>query len=239
MFKRFYDSGWQHPGIAFFAAIPLVVAFALRRPFLLGFVAIFGLEILIDALFTGSLAPARGLGLDQPIAIAFVILGDFRYFVVIERIFRGRARELSLPGLGPASVWAVALALAFIVPVASTVPQLALPALFPSDDPFGLHRIFIVYEAMFLALAVAMRAWVLPRRREGVAPELYAWAQRLTLFEIVQYGLWVAADAVILATHADHGYLLRVVPNTLYYALFVPFVWWSAPARLRGGEAVS
>ena len=239
MFKRFYDSGWQHPGVAFLAAIPMVVAFALRRPFLLGFVALFGLEILIDALFTGALNPARGLGLDQPIAIAFVILGDYRYFVVIERSLRGAVTDLERPGLGPWTVWAVALGLAFIVPVASTVPQLALPHLFPANDPYGLHRIFIVYELMFLALALVMRFVVLPRRREAAAPELYAWAQRLTLFEIVQYGLWSLADAVILATHADHGYLLRVVPNTLYYALFVPFVWWTAPPRLRGVEAAS
>jgi hypothetical protein len=45
----------------------------------------------------------------------------------------------------------------------------------------------------------------------------------------------VLADAFILASHADVGYLVRLVPNVLYYALFVPFAYLSAPAEWREG----
>ena len=39
------------------------------------------------------------------------------------------------------------------------------------------------------------------------------------------YGLWAAADVLILCG-VDAGWLVRLVPNQLYYGLFVPFVWW-------------
>ena len=55
--------------------------------------------------------------------------------------------------------------------------------------------------------------------------------KRLTQFEIAQYVLWAGADVVILSGH-DVGYLLRLLPNAMYYALFVPFAWWSAPEEL-------
>ena len=109
MFKRFYDSGWQHPGIAFFGFVPFLLAFAVRQRFLVGFVALFAYEILVDALFTGALNPARHLGFDQPIAIAFVILGDFRYFVLLEWTLRRRPGDGVRPGLGPASAWLLAI----------------------------------------------------------------------------------------------------------------------------------
>ncbi|NUP13717.1 MAG: hypothetical protein HOW73_47380 [Polyangiaceae bacterium] len=236
MFKRFYDSGWQHPGIAFLGLFPFLLAFATRQRFLLGFVALFAYEILADALFTGALNPARGLGFDSSIAIAFVILGDFRYFVVVEWALRRGSRDPGAIGPGPLSAWVVGLAFAFIVPVVSTIPQLAMPQAFPSDDPYGLHRIFILYELLFLGLALVLRFVVLPRRLRGADPSVASWVLKLTMFEIAQYALWSGADAFILATHADVGYLFRVVPNALYYALFVPFVWWTAPASVREGK---
>jgi hypothetical protein len=47
-------------------------------------------------------------------------------------------------------------------------------------------------------------------------------------FEIVQYALWALADVLILSG-MSWGFLLRIVPNSLYYAFFLPFVWWTAP----------
>lgn len=239
MFKRFYDSGFHHPGMAFLGVVPFVVAFAIRRPFLLGFLALFTLEILADALFTGALNPAASLGYDKWIGIAFVILGDLRYFVLVEWIVNARKRglrsdEVARAGIGPGRVWLVAVAFAFIVPIASTVPQLALPSVFASSDPLLMNRIFLLYEAMFFVLAWVVRLAVLPKRIEGADPALARWAKLATGFEITQYGLWILADVLILATKVDVAYLLRAVPNAMYYVLFVPFVAWTAPPGALG-----
>lgn len=234
MFKRFYDSAFHHPGMAFVGAVPFVIAFALRRPFLLGFLALFTLEILADALFTGALNPAASLGYDKWIGIAFVILGDLRFFVLVEWIAsarrRGvRAEDVARAGMGPLRVWLVALAFAFIVPVLSTIPQLALPSVFAASDPLVMNRIFLLYESMFFALAWILRLAVLPKRLAGADPALARWARLATGFEITQYGLWILADVLILATKLDVAYLLRAVPNAMYYVFFVPFVAWTAP----------
>lgn len=237
MFKRFYDSGWQHPGLAFFGAIPFVLAFALHRPFLVGWLVLFGFEILADATLTGILSPAPEYNLVSEVGIAFVILGDFRYFVLLEWCARRREDDGVRAGAGPLSAWLVALGLAFIVPVASTIPQLTLPHLFPEADPgLRMRRIFLLYEVMFFVLALVVRTFVIPRRFADKRSDLRAWVVRLTHFELAQYGLWILSDVILLATSADAGYLLRVVPNTLYYVLFVPFAWWSAPVWLRDAK---
>ena len=43
----------------------------------------------------------------------------------------------------------------------------------------------------------------------------------------VYYGLWAAADALILLGGLDAGWLLRALPNQLYYAFWVPFVFFT------------
>ncbi|MEN8159516.1 MAG: hypothetical protein ABFS41_05515, partial [Myxococcota bacterium] len=66
----------------------------------------------------------------------------------------------------------------------------------------------------FLVLAV-----VLARRRpKGFARAVLAYAA-------VYYALWAACDVLILAG-VDAGWLVRCLPNQLYYGLTVPFVWW-------------
>ena len=233
MFKTFYDSALSHPGIAFIATALFLVAFALRQRFLIGFVALFGLEILADAFFTGAYTPVANTAWMQPVAITFVILGDYRYFVAVERVL---ATEKNTPigGMGPARPWLRAAALAFIVPIASVIPQKAMPTYFTQ-----LNAIFLVYEAMFFVLALVLFVGVLPRRLKGVDADLAQWVRRLTVFELVQYGLWATADVLILSGIREPGYLLRLVPNTLYYGAFLPFLYFSAPARLRVGEVIS
>jgi hypothetical protein len=47
----------------------------------------------------------------------------------------------------------------------------------------------------------------------------------------VYYALWAGCDAIWLATSFDPVWLLRAVPNQLYYAFFVPFVWHAYSRR--------
>ena len=147
-----------------------------------------------------------------------MVLGDARYFVLVERV---RAGTLT------ARAWQLALAFSLLVPIASYLPQRAFPSAF-SD----LRLTFLTYEGMFLVLALGLRAW-LPRRLASARAADRSWALRATEFEIVQYGLWVLADVLILRGH-DVGFLVRFVPNTMYYVLFLPFAAWSAPQNQKG-----
>jgi hypothetical protein len=42
----------------------------------------------------------------------------------------------------------------------------------------------------------------------------------------VYYALWALADVLILVGRLDAGWGLRVIPNQLYYALYLPFVYF-------------
>lgn len=229
MFERLYASGWHNPGLFWLVGAGFFVWLLRGRPFLRSFLLLFTLEILADAWQSGTLASplVAAAGLATPVAIAFVILGDYRYFLLVERYatIEGEPSKAALAGLGPARAWLVALGFALGVPIASTlVHTVAFPEHF--TDP---RRTFLLYEAMFLALALALRFVVLPKRLARASEPIRRWLLGVTSFVAVQYALWAAADVVILATGGDGGFLLRVVPNVLYYAVFLPFVAASAP----------
>jgi hypothetical protein len=218
MFRTLYESTWLHPVLFWVAGVALVLSVARRLPFLPGFLVAFGVEILADATLTSAWSPIpQGSGWATVAAILFVVLGDARYFVLVERARDGRVGATQL---------ARALGFAVIVPIASFVPQAVAPQLFTNA-----RVTFLTYEAMFLALALAFRVWLPGRLATASAPDR-TWALRLTELEIAQYGTWVLADVLILAGH-DVGFAVRIVPNTLYYVLFLPFVAWTAPRPLR------
>jgi hypothetical protein len=230
LFKSFYDTSWHHPGFALAASLLFVFALAARRRFLVAWALLCFFETAIDALFTGGWNPARGTPLERALGITFVILGDLRLFLAIEWVLAKGPYAVGLPS---ARALVRAVPLAFVVPVLSTIPIQTLPQYFPQDDPFAIHRIFILYEATFVVLWLILRFVVFPRRLATVSPEVRRWVMGLLSFFGLQYGTWVLADAIILATHADVGYLVRLVPNVLYYALFVPFAYFSAPVAWR------
>ena len=218
MFRTLYESTWLHPVLFWVAGASLVLSVARRLPFLPAFLVAFGVEILADATLTSAWSPIPQGTLGATAAsILFVVLGDARYFVLVERARDGRLGAKPL---------ARALGFALIVPIASFVPQALAPQLFTNP-----RVTFLTYEAMFLVLALAFRAW-LPRRLAAASAADRTWALRVTELEIAQYGTWALADLVILAGH-DVGFAVRIIPNTLYYVLFLPFVAWTAPRTLR------
>jgi hypothetical protein len=220
IFERMYASPLHDPLFFWLVAIVFVFVLASRLPFLAGFLVVFTFEIVADALATGALSPIpKGASWGTPVAVAFVILGDFRYFLLVER-YRGEGRSR-------AAVFGEAAAWAFVVPVVSfalrnVVPSLAAP----------VRVTFLTYELLFLGLALALRFVVLPRRAAGASPEVRRWLFEVTVFEISQYALWATADVLILSGLSG-GFLLRLVPNAMYYAFFLPFVLLRAPAALR------
>jgi hypothetical protein len=229
MFERLYASGWHNPGLFWLVGAGLFVWLLRGRPFLRSFLLLFTLEIIADAWQSGTLASplVAAAGLGTPVAITFVILGDYRYFLLVERYapIEGEPSKAALTGMGSWRTWLVALVFALGVPIGSTlVHTVAVPEHFA--DP---RRTFLLYELMMLVVALVLRFVVLPKRLAKASEPIRRWLLGVTGFVAVQYALWASADVVILATGGDGGFLLRIVPNVLYYAVFLPFVAATAP----------
>jgi hypothetical protein len=235
MFRAFYDSPWQHPGIAFFFGLPLLSIALLgtqaarraqdadprRRAFLLSFLVV-ELAILLDAFFTGAWSPLRPeSAAAQAVAVVFVVLGDLRYFYFVERqrgeVAAGRSAALR--------AMTVALPVSFIVPIGVAIGKSAWPARMQGN------LLYLVYELAALAVVVAFALVRRPHTTDG-ADRRRAYVTRLLVLEAAQYATWALADLIILAGE-DVGYLVRVLPNAIYYAAFVPAACLRTPAGSR------
>lgn len=202
MLESFYASAWQHPGMSWLVCA-LAVPFVLRvkdvtlRNVLLLFTA----TTALNAWLTGAWSPLpQGSLLARNVSIAFVIWGDARLFVLLQKFRRDDATWKR--------AWATGLGLAFIVPVIQAIAIRAFPEAFVEE-----RRIYLVYEAAFEVLGCVLllsgyaRSWV---------------ATSLLGFFVVQYALWVASDVLILAGQT-WAYGLRLIPNAMYYGLFLGF----------------
>lgn len=182
------------------------------------FVALYTLAIavqtVVDPLATGPLARALGgEAAKTGLGLLFVLIGDWRVYWLV----------LALAGVRRA--FAVAVPLACAVPVVAYLATLPLPAPPP-------QVLYACHELLFVGAALALRRFATRRAEPALRPFLGDVAD----YVIVYYALWALADVVILGG-GDWGFGLRVVPNQLYYAFFVPFVHWrffassSSPAR--------
>jgi len=217
IYAEFYDSFIQHPLLLWAAAL-LGLLIALSRRGLSRSVRWFCVALAILSLLDAWLTTTHILGIGSLtgaaaslVPLAFVLIGDFRYFFFIESARSDGTLAASARGLARACAWTL------VVPLGS---QLVITAL-GSDDP---RVLFLVYEMLFVFLSVGIAALYLPRHTDALR-----WTRRVTLFVIGYYGLWAAADAIILTAGADMGFLLRVLPNALYYGGFVPVIAWAAP----------
>jgi hypothetical protein len=206
--QALYDSGWHHPGVAWLGVAASVVLL-LRAPpstlrsLLLGVSALTA----TDALFTGALSPLpKDSWLVTPVSIAFVIAGDLRLLVLVERFSAGHSswRRALL----------VAVPLGFVVPLLQGVSTRLWPDVFAEQ-----RRIFLVYEVLMVVLLGALLAVRRPLTR-------HAPVGRLVLLFLVQYVLWAACDVLLLSGGA-WALGLRMLPNALYYGVFpLAAAWW-------------
>jgi hypothetical protein len=225
MWKHLYESPWHNPALIIVANAALLVLALRSRSALRAFLLIFTAEILLDSTLTNdySLVPKTIL---QNVTIAFVILGDARVLLLLERVRSAPTRERWTPR------WAsrpmiVAAALAFVVPVLQAVLLKSLPALFAQK-----RAIFLAYESLAFVGILAYYALRLRPALRDAEPAFAAWARSIVAFVAVQYALWASADVIILQG-IDAGFALRLVPNLLYYTAFLPFVWRAAPKELQ------
>jgi hypothetical protein len=232
MAEILYNSPWHNPFLAFVAGFGVLLLAARRVAFFQGFMLLFAFEIVADALLTGGLKLADDRSWSMPVAITFVVFGDWRYFVLIERYSRGGEKA----SISPWPVLAISMGWALMVPVLQRVVAPLANAIAPAHAT-DLRLTFLTYEALFAVLAVVLLAFVLPRRLRKVSPPIRRWLVSLTVFELVQYVLWASADVLILAGGSsgslrEIGFGLRIVPNLMYYAAFLLFAWRSCPREI-------
>ena len=215
-------SFWQQPVLLIALPILFLLLFGrklFRSPsgFLRNYLWLVLANTILDAWLTSNLG-VEALGLSKSsasaLAIFFVIAGDFRVFILA---FQQSARPMT------AWIWTSVVALSLFGPLVQAGLILTFPNLF-SD----VRLTFLAYEVVLAAvLASALLAWA----RWGLCKEsVHPLAREVLLYALATYGWWILADVVILAGF-DVGYLLRVVPNLLYYGAYVPFVYFRAQAH--------
>jgi len=216
-YAAFYDSFIQHPLLLWVAAlVGLLVAMSRRglSRSVRWFCVVLTVVSALDAWLTGIHVVGFGTLTGAPatlVPLTFVLVGDFRYFFFIESVHSDGTLVVSLGRVARACAWTL------VTPIGSQL----LTNVLGSNDP---RVLFLVYETLFVGLSVFVATIYLPRHSEALR-----WTRGVTGLVFGYYALWALADATILGTKADMGFLLRVFPNVLYYGGLVPALAWTAP----------
>lgn len=215
--KTIYDSAFHHPLAAYAFGILTLVFLARRLGFLYGYVAVFLVTILADATVTGALSPIPvGTRTYTAFSVLFIILGDFRYFLLLERVAR--------PEVPFATVFVRALATSLVLPVVTGLMTRFIPGMGEND-----RVLYLVYEAGAALLVLALDRYRLAS--STASPDERRFVHGASLLFAGLYVGWAFCDAVILGGF-EVGHVLRIVPNVLYYGVFVLFVLLTAPTSI-------
>jgi hypothetical protein len=244
-YETIYNHVLHHPGACWASVLAVSLwLWSTRKQhdwdrFFWKFVVLALVVTFLDAAYTGAWSAYQNLAhqattetaakesvlffdLFAALSFLFVMLGDQRYFLLMMRF----SKPFPNRSWGTAKVWVGSLALALIIPLALFGLKAFVPTYFgASADP---RWTFLTYEALFFTLAGFFYFVWIPRYTTEVSGEVRTWLRRMTLFEMVHYGLWAFADCLILAD-ISWGYGVRIVPNVIYYAFFVPVLIALAP----------
>lgn len=226
--EQLYYSFWHHPLVCWIGAA-LVALVVLRR--LVWFHAFLMAGVLVtaaDAMVSGgwSLLGGESHGAYLPVVFVFVVLGDLRYYLLVQRA--------TAPGLvedrwswGGVGVWLKAFGWAVTPSLAVGLLQRLLPRAFAQG-----RVTFLVYELIALCIALLFALVLVPAlcRRAQVSAARRRWLLGTSAFIVAQYAGWALADVVILSG-GQWGFALRLAPNVMYYALFLPVVFALVPRR--------
>lgn len=240
MFLSFYTSDLQSV-YALWPVPLLLLAWLLftggRKPatadakFVRAYTILFAVETVLDSFATGPLSRLLGIygtGVGTAVMIFFVLLGDFRVLLLLQRLAR--------PALTRERLLAESAAWTLIVPLAALSLREVLDTLV---GPLGENAIWLIYELSFLALALWLRQVGLPRWvGPGREPRL-RYLQSVATYVAVYYALWASADVLIQGFDLDLGWGLRVIPNQLYYSFYLPFVYFRFFASGADQDATS
>lgn len=213
--KSIYDSGYHHPLVAYLVGLAFVLVLARRLPFLYGYLVVFTVEILADATATGAWS---SVPLGTPAytfwSVLFIVLGDFRYFFLAERMI-----DLDEP-ITRALV--VAACTSLVVPLVTGILQRAMG--------LDTRELYMIYEAPMAVIVLALDRFRFQKRIAD--PEVRVFVHRVSVLFATLYAGWAACD-LLLYTGFPIGHVLRVIPNVLYYGAFIPFVYYAAPDSMK------
>ncbi len=224
--KAIYDSAWHHPFVAYVVGVALLFALAgkvvraPRVPFLHAYLVVFTVEILADACATGAWSPVP---MNTPaytfFSVLFIVLGDFRYFFLVERVTRlDRPADRAL---------LFALGVSIIVPLVTGIMTKLIPAM---QD---MRVLYMVYEPALGLIVLGLDRF---RYAKCDAPaDIRRFVHRVSVLFASMYFGWAFCDLLIYNEIAL-GHVLRIIPNVVYYAAFLPFVFYAAPESLRALE---
>jgi hypothetical protein len=211
-FQLFYDGSFQHPMLLWLVASGALL-YCLRvrglQPRMRIYCFALAFLSLLDAWLTSNSIAGVGrlpAAVSGVLPLCFVLAGDFRYFLLVRLATPSGDLDFT-----PTRLLA-AVGLTAIVPVASQVLLLLLPASW--DSP---RTLYLVYELLFVVLTFCLLRFAKVLRD-------VPWLRRVSYFVMLYYGLWASADLIILATGSDLGFALRVVPNVLYYGGLIVMV---------------
>ncbi|MCC6763803.1 MAG: hypothetical protein IT293_03990 [Deltaproteobacteria bacterium] len=212
------------------------------RRFVEAWAGTFAVLTVVDPLAGGPLLRVLGVA-DAPVAtavmVAFVLLGDFRVYLLVFALMTHAGAQHDARVADP--VFATRDALRLVPPraaLAAALATLVVPLVAVAAEALVRTRvaappaqsIWLAYELAFLVVALALRQWVVPVRVPGTAPRLRIYLRRVLAYVATYYALWALADALIIAG-LDLGWALRILPNQLYYAFWVPFAYGAFFAR--------
>jgi hypothetical protein len=168
--------------------------------FVRAWAVVFAVETIVDPLAIG----VAGVSM-----LPFVFIGDFRVFLLVLGVMEP-ARPL--PGtIARAAAWTL------LVPAIALIAYGLAQA---AAGPLPEQVLWLVYESAFVVLALWWRGRLIPARQ----PPAGGFLRAVLVYVAVYYGLWAVADVLILSGR-DVGWGLRMIPNQLYYAFWVPVVW--------------
>ena len=189
---------------------------------------VFAVETMLDPIATGPIRDLEAIR-DGPgatlIPFVFVLLGDFRVLLLaigVARPDHGLRRSLG---------WALGTSL--VVPAVAGTSYALVRWIWP--DVHG-QVLWMLYEFGFFALCVFLgRVW-LPRSVPNT-PAVASFLRSVFGYSAAYYALWLIADVLIVVGGLDLGWAIRMVPNQLYYAFWVPFVYWRFFDRAPGNAS--
>lgn len=186
--------------------------------FVRAYTLFFGVETLLDSFTTGPLSRWLGISgtpVGTAVMVFFVLLGDFRVLLLLQRLAR--------PALTRERLVAESAAWTLIVPLVALGTEKVLDV---AAGPLHPQAIWLLYELSFLALALYLRAVAVPQWVGPGRDGRLAYLRSVATYVAAYYALWATADVLIMVLGLDVGWGLRVIPNQLYYSFFLPFVYF-------------